>query len=285
MKLLREPLLHFVLLGAAIFAAHSLLANHSVDRPAEIVVTQGKLENLVIGFTRTWQRPPTDEELQGLIRDYVREEAAYRKALAMGLDRDDTIVRRRLRQKLEFISDDLVAQTEPTDANLQAFLAAHPEDFRKEPAFTFSQVYLNPQEHGANLQRDAARILAKLQRAGDHADLNSIGDPSLLEQRFKQLPADEVKKMFGEQFVSGLATLKPGQWNGPVQSGYGAHLVFVSERQEARLPALAEVHEEVRRGWLNSMRVESTDRFYAALLQHYKVKIERPPEKKLAEVR
>ena len=134
MKLLREPLLHFVLLGAAIFAAHSLLANHSVDRPAEIIVTQGKLENLVIGFTRTWQRPPTDEELQGLIRDYVREEAAYRKALAMGLDRDDTIVRRRLRQKLEFISDDLVAQTEPTDANLQAFLAAHPEDFRKEPA-------------------------------------------------------------------------------------------------------------------------------------------------------
>jgi len=142
MKLLREPLLHFVLLGAAIFAVHSLLANHSAERPDEIVVTQGKLENLVIGFTRTWQRPPTDEELQGLIRDYVREEAAYRKALAMGLDRDDTIVRRRLRQKLEFISDDLVAQTEPTDANLEAFLSAHPEDFRKEPAFTFSQVYL-----------------------------------------------------------------------------------------------------------------------------------------------
>jgi hypothetical protein len=285
MKLLREPLLHFVLLGAAIFAVHNLLANHSAERPDEIVVTQGKLENLVIGFTRTWQRPPTDEELQGLIRDYVREEAAYRKALAMGLDRDDTIVRRRLRQKLEFISDDLVAQTEPTDANLEAFLSAHPEDFRKEPAFTFSQVYLNPQEHGANLQRDAARILAELQRAGDRADLNAIGDPSLLEQHFKQLPADEIKKMFGEQFAYGLGTLKPGQWHGPLQSGYGMHLVFVNERSEARLPALAEVREEVRREWLNSMRVGSIDGFYAVLLQHYRVKIEPAPEKKIAEVR
>src|SRR4051812_42852496 len=115
MKLLREPLLHFLVLGALIFAGYKFLNRHRTDKPGEIVITQGTVENLVTGFTRTWQRPPTEQELTGLIRDYVREEAAYREALAMGLDRDDTIVRRRLRQKLEFISDDLAARVDPTD--------------------------------------------------------------------------------------------------------------------------------------------------------------------------
>ena len=110
MKLFREPLFHFLILGAVIFAAHGLITRHKTDKPGEIVVTQGAVENLVTGFTRTWQRPPTEDELRGLVRDYIREEAAYREALALGLDRDDMIVRRRLQQKLEFLSDDLATR-------------------------------------------------------------------------------------------------------------------------------------------------------------------------------
>src|SRR5579872_6833062 len=117
MKLFREPLFHFLVLGAVIFVAHGLITRHKTDKPGEIVVTQGAVENLVTGFTRTWQRPPTEGELQGLVRDYIREEAAYRAALAAGLDRDDMIVRRRLRQKLEFLADDLATRTEPTGAD------------------------------------------------------------------------------------------------------------------------------------------------------------------------
>ena len=285
MKLLREPLLHFLLLGASIFAVHGLVSEHSAGRPGEIVVTQGKVENLVIGFTRTWQRPPSEQELQGLVRDYVREEAAYRKALALGLDRDDSIVRRRLRQKLEFISDSLVSQKEPTDADLQTYLTSHPEQFKTQSVFTFSQVYLSPQLHRDHLRRDVARTFAQLQRTGSQVDLTSVGDPFVLEQYFKKIPADEIKKMFGDQFEAGLEAIEPGQWNGPVQSGYGLHLVFVSERTEAHLPVLADVRDEVRREWLNAMRMEATDTFYAELLRHYSVKIAQPPEKKLAEVR
>src|SRR5580693_10753985 len=122
MKILREPLLHFILLGAAICAVYGFVTSHRTDKPGEIVVTQGTLENIITGFTRTWQRPPTEDELRGLVRDYIREEAAYREALAMGLDRDDTIVRRRLRQKLEFLSDDIASHAEPSDTDLQAFL-------------------------------------------------------------------------------------------------------------------------------------------------------------------
>ena len=284
MRLLREPLLHFLLLGAVIFAAFDLLSRHKANKPSEIVITRGTLENLVTGFTRTWQRPPTQEELQGLMTDYVREEVAYRRAVVMGLDRDDTIVRRRLRQKLEFLSDDLAARNAPSDGDLQAFLQSHADNFKTESTFTFRQIYLNPQLHGANLGRDEARVLADLRRAGQHAELTSFGDPFLLAQSFESVSLSELKKTFGEQFTSGLSAIAPGRWQGPVNSGYGAHVVYVVERREGHLPALAEIHDEVRREWLNVKRVEATDKLYQSLLQGYTVRIEPAENKKVAQV-
>jgi len=284
MKIIREPLFHFLLLGAAIFAVYGLATRHKTDKPGEIVVTQGTLENLVTGFTRTWQRPPTEEELQGLLSDYIREEAAYREALALGLDRDDTIVRRRLRQKLEFLSDQLATRTEPGDAELQSFLQAHPELFQSEPLFSIRQIYFNPQLHGGNLHRDLARALEDLERAGSHANTADLGDPFLLERSFENVSLSDVKKTFGDHFASALAALRLAMWQGPIDSGYGAHLVFVAQRSESRLPALAEVRDQVRREWLDAKRKEATEKFYQAILSRYKVKIEPPEEKKSAQV-
>ncbi|MGB2635511.1 MAG: peptidylprolyl isomerase [Candidatus Acidiferrum sp.] len=284
MRLLREPLLHFLLLGVAIFAAFSLLSRHKVDKPGEIVITQGTMENLVTGFTRTWQRPPTQEELRGLVTDYVREEVAYRRAVAMGLDRDDTIVRRRLQQKLEFLSDDLSARVTPTDADLQAFLQSHADKFKTETTLSFRQIYLNPQLHGNNLHRDEAHLLAHLQRSGQESDLSSFGDPFLLPQSFENISLSEVKKIFGEQFAVGISAVAPGQWRWPVVSGYGAHLVYVVRRNEGRLPALADIHDDVRRQWLDAKRGEATDKLYQALLKGYTIRIEPLEEKKVAQV-
>ena len=265
-------------------ATFSVSARHRTDKPGEIVVTQGTLENIAKGFTRTWQRPPTKEELQGPVRDYIREEAAYREALNMGLDRDDTIVRRRLRQKLEFISDDLASHAEPSDADLDAFLKAHLGMFKAEPVFSFRQIYLNPQLHGANLQRDEASILADLRSEGSGASLSSLGDPFLLEQSFENVPLAEVKQNFGEHFASGLSVLPTGNWQGPVNSGYGAHLVFLSKRSEGHVPTLVEVRDQVRREWLNAKRTEAIEKFYETLLRHYTVKVELPEGTKIAEV-
>ena len=154
-RILREPLLHFLLLGAAIFAAYSLVSQRSGDEPGNIVISAGQVAAIELGFTRTWHRPPTRDELEGLIRDRVREEVYYREAMALGLDKDDTIIRRRLRQKMEFLTDDVVAQAQPTDAELNAYLTAHPDSFRVQREFTFSQVYLNPDKHGEHLARDS----------------------------------------------------------------------------------------------------------------------------------
>jgi len=284
MKILREPLLHFILLGAAIFAVYGFVSRHRTDKPGEIVVTQGTLENIITGFTRTWQRPPTEEELRGQVRDYIREEAAYREALAMGLDRDDTIVRRRLRQKLEFLSDDLATRVEPTEAELQTFLNAHPDLFQSEPLFSFRQVYLNPQQHAGNLAADETHLLAELQRPSANADLSSLGDPFLLAPSFQNVSLAEVKQVFGDQFASALAALPTSHWQGPVASGYGAHFVFLSQRTEGSLPALPEIRDQVRREWFNTRRSEATEKFYQALLKRYTVKIEPAEEKKLAQV-
>jgi hypothetical protein len=284
-RLLREPLLHFLLLGAVVFAVCSRVSKHNVTTPGEIVITQGKLDNLVIGFTRTWQRPPSEEELKGLIRDYVREEVAYREALAMGLDRDDTIVRRRLRQKLEFLNDDLAAHLEPTDVDLQTFLQSHPGKFKTDKTFTFRHVYLNAQAHGRALSRDAARILAQLRQAGKAIDLNSFGDPFIMEHQFERIPLTEVKTMFGEQFASQLLATKTGQWQGPVQSGYGFHLVFISERTDGHQPMLAGIRSKVQLEWANAKRLESEDKLYQVLLHRYTVRIEPREGQQLTEVR
>jgi hypothetical protein len=283
MKIVREPLFHFLILGAAIFGAHGLITRHKTDKPGEIVVTQAAIENLTTGFTRTWQRPPTEDELTGLLRDYIREEAAYREALALGLDRDDMIVRRRLRQKLEFVSDGLATRTEPSDAELQRFLQAHPETFLTEPLFSFRQIYINPQLHGENAHRDAAQVLESLQHAGSSVRDN-LGDPFLLEQNFDNVLLSDVKKTFGEQFASAIGTLRVGTWQGPIDSGYGVHLVRVTKHTDSHLPALAEVREQVRRDYLDGKRKEATDKFYNALLSRYSVRIEPPEEKKLAKV-
>lgn len=209
-RLLREPLAHFLCLGAAIFVLFTVTGNRSEPQDGKIVVSPGKIEQLVTGFSRTWQRPPTSEELNGLIEDHVREEVLYREALAMGLDKDDTIVRRRLRQKMEFVTDDVAAQAEPTDEELSAYLKAHPERFRLERRFTFSQVYLNPDRHGQHLARDAELLLAKLNEAGGKADVSALGDPFLLSHEFEAAPGSEVAKQFGEAFAAKLDELSPG---------------------------------------------------------------------------
>jgi PPIC-type PPIASE domain len=274
-KLIREPFIHFLLLGAAIFIANRLVSGRAENQPGKIVITQGQITSLVIGFSRTWQRPPTREELEGLIRDRVREEVYSREAIAMGLDRDDPIIRRRLQQKLAFVTDDVAAVAEPTDAELADYLKTHAASFGVDRKFTFSQVYLDPNKHRERLAQDAKELLVQLRQRGRDVDLSSLGDTFLLEHRFEAAPTTEIAKQFGDKFVAKLTDVPIGQWFGPVESGYGMHLVFVEERTEGRLPELAEVRDPVRREWANARRLELNEKFFQNLLKHYKVVVEK----------
>lgn len=273
--ILKEPLVHFLLIGAALFVGSALLSQQEKNAaPNEIVISQGQIEHLATTFSRAWQRPPSAEELAGLVQDRVREEVYYREALAMGLDQDDAVIRRRLRQKMEFITSDLLAQAEPTEAQLSAYLHAHSDAFRVEPRFTFRQVYLNPSKRGHTLQQDAEQLQAQLRTAGGAAAIAELGDSLMLGQAFDAIPGSEIAKLFGENFAAQLPQLAVGAWQGPIESGYGLHWVWVSEGSEGRIPALAEVRDAVQREWSNAQRLEANEKFYAELLKRYSVTIE-----------
>jgi len=275
-KLLHEPLLHFLVLGLLVFAGFKLISRSDVGEPGKIVVSQAQVESLVSGFTRTWQRPPTPLELEGLIREYIREEVSTREALALGLDKDDSVIRRRLRQKLEFISDSVASQAEPTDEELQRYLLSHADNFRGERRFTFSQVYFDPEKHGENLTSDVDQLLAQLRLSGSKPDLSTLGDRLMLEQNFEAVPVGEVSKQLGEKFAAKLLELPVGEWSGPIESGYGLHLVLITERSSDSMPDLENVRELVKRDWVNAQRFEANEKFYQSLLKRYSVTIEDP---------
>jgi len=277
-RLVREPLLHFLILGAGIYFVYSHSATRGTDSK-RVVVSAGQIQNLASIFARTRMRPPTGTELRALIDDHVREEILAREAAAQGLDRDDPIIKRRLRQKMEFVAEDLAADLEPTEAQLQAFLAANASKFSTDASFSFRQVYFSPEKRGNAVMKDAASLLAKLVTATDKAGAAARGGDrlSMIEAEYKSLSTREVAEIFGDGFAAGLRTIEPGKWSGPIQSGYGLHLVYVEARTASALPPLARVRDTVLREWHADRAADIREAYFRKLLAEYQVVIQPPP--------
>jgi parvulin-like peptidyl-prolyl isomerase len=275
-KLLKEPLIHFLLIGAALFALYGVL--HSGDNSAsdEIIVSTGQIESLAATFSNRLGRPPSAEELTELINDYVAEEVLSREAIKLGLDRNDPVIRSRLEQKMMFFANDFDALTEPSEGELADYLAAHPEEFQKDARFSFRQVYLNPEERRGRLALDADKLLEQLNEQGARAQIEGLGDGLQLPRQFVQEPGPAVLAQFGELFVQGLEQAPLGEWVGPFSSKHGQHLVVVTERTEARMPALEKVRSRVERALLAARRQEANQRLLDELLQRYTVTIKWP---------
>lgn len=270
-----EPLLHFLLLGAALFAVYALFNRNSGTDERDIVITTGQIEHLAGTFENFNQRAPTETELKALIEDYVREEIYNRQAVGLGLDRNDAVIRYRLRQKMEFFAEEAAARAEPSDEQLRVYLTAHPDDFGVEQQYTFTHVYFNLEQRRDGLAHDMEETLKALKSGSVGANADELGDGFLLNQDFQSLPASEVAKLFGDSFAAQLAKLPIGEWRGPIESGYGMHLVWVHARSAARTPSLDEVRERVRREWANVERKQANEAFYQGLRQRYNIVIER----------
>lgn len=268
----REPLVHFLVLGAALFLWYGV-SGGGPAADSRILITPGQIDQMIEIFAKTWQRPPTPQELQGLIEDSVREEVLFREAMAMGLDQGDTIIRRRLRQKIEFLAEDVAAPADPTDEELQQFLVEHPEPFRIEPIISFRQVYFSRDRRGEAVAEDATKALDRLRAGGDPDEL---GDPIPLPGDFESVTGRDVAGLFGQDFAQVVVRAEVGEWTGPLESGYGVHLVFVQDIVEGRLPELDEVRENVRREWSSARRREANESFYQSLREKYTVNVEWP---------
>ncbi len=273
---LREPLLHFLVIGAAMFLVYRLLNGAEPASPRDIVVTESRVDALAENFARTWMRPPTPLELKGLVDDYVAEEVYSREAVAIGLDRDDTVIRRRLRQKMEFVTDDAVGSQAATDTQLQAYLDSHAAAFVTPGRVTFEQVFLSLEHRGAAVQGDAQRILRELQSGRAIARPAELGDPTLLPESMQAVAPQDVDNSFGTEFTQAVMKATPGQWFGPVRSGYGVHLVRVSSVEAGSLPPLVQIRPAVEREWQAEQRKLAKDALLKQLLSRYDVRIEGP---------
>ena len=271
-RVLKEPLFHFLLIGAGLFVVFGLVNDTSPgSADYRIVVSPGRIQQLENIFVKTWQRPPTAEELQGLVDDFVLEEVYYRQAVAMGIDRDDTVIRRRLRQKYEFLTDDIAAASVPTDAELAGYFADNADAFIRDTTYSFDQVYINPDQ--ANAEAAVATQLAAL-RAG-HTVLSGAG---LLPAYFEATSARAIDGSFGSGFSQRLDALPIGEWQGPVESGLGLHLIRLRQRETGTLPELEEIRPVVEREWANERRLSNRENIKEQLLGNYEVMIEWPTE-------
>lgn len=275
-RLLREPLLQFLALGAVLFALYGLAGKRNGEVAERIVVSASRIANLSDGFARTWRRQPSELELQGLIEDYVRDEVLYREGRAAGLDRDDVIIRRRVRQKMEFLADDI---PEPSEEQLAAFLASNPDRFRTEDQLTFRQIFLSASRRASTIESDSKQAASILARADGLVDATGLGDPFLLGEEFRDVSPTKATSIFGEKFAKQVFATEKGRWQGPISSGFGQHFVFVSERVSGILPSLDDVRPTVRREWANARRLEAEQKLYASLRERYEIVVEVPRAK------
>jgi hypothetical protein len=270
-------LLHFLVLGAGLFGLFSMIDKKDTEAPTKITISTARVATLADGFARTWRRSPTEQELHGLVDDYIRDEIFYREGRAAGLDRDDFVIRRRVRQKMEFLAEDMAA-AEPSDEELGAYLASNAERFRTDDRLTFHHVFLSATRRGSALDGDAKQIADTLARTNAPAQMASIGDPFLLGEEFREMSQSDVARTFGEGFAKQLSAVEPGRWQGPIRSSFGVHLVFVDERTKGNLPPLDTVRETVQREWLNARRIEAEQKLYRALRDRYQIVVETPPK-------
>jgi PPIC-type PPIASE domain len=271
MRVLKEPLLHFTLAGAALFGAYTWInrasETPSVGKAAPIHVGAGDLQWMAENWTTQWRRAPTREELHGLVSDYVNEQLLAREARALGLEDNDVIVRRRLAQKLTFLIDDTSRRTEPSETELQQFYQANSRRFRNDARISFTQIYFSP-ERRADARADALRLLHD---SGAPLLTAQQGDRSLIETEFHDETEQSIAGAFGPAFARAVFSLEPGAWQGPIESGYGLHLVRASRLQEGRLPPLSDVRARVVEEWRNAQEKSAKDRYLDELHKKYNV--------------
>lgn len=270
-RLIREPLVQFLLIGVAIFAIYELVASQSEPPRDRIVVTEGRAQQLALVFAKTWQRSPSPQEMRGLIDAYVKEEIYYREAIKLGLDRDDTLIRRRMQQKMEFLSEPSDDRLAASDATLQSFYDANQADFLIEPEVEFQQILIDSEKDREPAEARAEQLLRQLRDSSQDVDASELGDATLLPYATQLSSVTRIGNAFGENFAKKLATLPAGEWTGPIKSPFGLHLVHITDRRDERLPPLNEIRKAVEQKWRTQERDQFQQDEYDRLRANYEV--------------
>jgi hypothetical protein len=283
----REPLIHFMMLGVALFSFYSYIhrGRGGVELSKQIALTMDDLGQMALTFESQWRRPPTPQEFKGMVEDKVREEVLYREGLAMGLDKDDTIVKRRMAQKMEFLAEDLGTAHEPTAAELKTWFEKNSSQFTMPSRYSFRHVYFSPDRRGKNVQADAVKALAQIASHPEDSKLAvSLADPFMFQDYYGDRTPEALAKDFGPRFAVAIEKTKPASWQGPIESGYGWHLVFVDSVAPGRIPLFEEAESNVKKAWLADQKSRAWQKAYADMRAKYTVVLPALSDKEAAQV-
>lgn len=272
--LLREPLLHFLVIGAMLFGAYSFINRDVNEKPQAIIISAADISWLKETWARQWVRPPTDLELRGLITDYLKESLLAREALELGLDENDSIVRRRLAQKMDFLVQDTLQQGEPSEQELHSFYEKNREHFQTHARVSFTHVYFNGERRGERAPADAGKALSQLSRPGPAIGASDFGDRFLGQYDFDSVDEQTVANVLGLEFARQVFAFQLETWQGPIESGYGLHLVLVKSKQAARPQDFNAVKNDVLTLWRQQRTQEGLEQYFADLLKKYNVQID-----------
>ncbi len=278
---LREPLLHFLVLGVALFVVDGYVhrGRGGVESSKEIALTLDDLRQLDVYFESQWRRPPTPEEFNRLVEDKVQEEVLYREALAMGLDKDDTIIKRRMAQKMQFLAEDVATAHEPGTEELKTWYAKNSEKFALPSRATFRHLFFSFDRRAHRARDDAAAALGKLEGEPEDSKLaSSLADSFMFQDYYGERTPGELAKEFGPTFAQGLFRLQPKSWQGPIESGFGWHLVWIESIIPQRIPDFEEVEPDVKTAWLSEQKEQAWRKAYEAMRAKYTVLLPAPPD-------
>ena len=284
-RLLREPLLHFLILGALLFAvyAYTERGRSGVEPSRQIQLSLDDLAQLALLFQSQWKRDPTPDEFSRMVENKVQEEVLYREGLAMGLDKDDTIVKRRMAQKMQFLAEDVAGSHPPTTAELKTWYEKNSDKFAQPSRVSFRHLYFSPDRRGARAREDAGNALAKLAGQPEDSKLAaSLADAFMFQDYYRDRAPEFLGKEFGPQFALAIAKLAPGSWQGPIESGFGWHLVFVDTLIPGRVPAFEEIEPDVKTAWLAEQKALAWEKAYKDMRAKYVVLLPAPPDKQMA---
>ncbi len=262
-KILQEPLLHFLIVGGLLF--FYLSTNDDLTKP-EIIISEGKIKQLTAQFTKTRQRSPTEDEIKALIDNQVREDLAFNHGTQMGLVENDTIIKRRVQQKIEFMLNDSIAGIEPSNEELQTYLDAHKEKYTISPVYSFKHVYINPEKH-----KDINGFITSLKAQELDVGYVNLGDSIMLDNVYENISTAQIARLYGLKFAKSLDDIDVGTWQGPVKSGYGLHLVKIDKKSPGRIGTLAELSSEIKRDFRIDTQKKAINNFYETLESQYTV--------------
>jgi peptidyl-prolyl cis-trans isomerase C len=271
---LREPFLHFLLIGLALFVVYDALHPTSDAKSDSnvIVLTSDDFEQLGVTWLAQGRSPPTPEQMQSLIELKVREEVLYREALALGLDKGDEIVKRRLAQKMEFLAEGASVNNDPPADALRLWFKDNQQRFALAPRVSFHHLYFSPDQRGEHSREDAVRVMPQLvDKPGNWEGAAALADPFMDRDSYSDRSMEDMAKLFGLNFAQDIAGLKPGAWQGPIESGYGWHLVFIDTFVPGRVPTFEEIEPEIRAEWIEDQRLQAKRKAYETMRARYQV--------------